>query len=122
MEEILSGHASVAECAVIGVRDELKGQVPIGFVVLKAGVAEPHPKIVAELVERVRDQLGPVAAFKQACVVARLPKTRSGKILRSTMRAIADSEPYRVPPTIDEPAILPEIETALRELGYARSS
>jgi propionyl-CoA synthetase len=122
MEEILSGHASVAECAVIGVRDDLKGQVPVGFVVLKAGVVEPHPKIVAELVERVRDQLGPVAAFKQACVVARLPKTRSGKILRSTMRAIADSEPYRVPPTIDDPAILPEIETALRGLGYARSS
>ncbi len=122
MEEILSGHPAVAECAVIGVRDELKGQVPIGLVVLKAGVAQPHPKVVAELVERVRDQLGPVAAFKQACVVARLPKTRSGKILRSTMRAIADCEPYRVPPTIDDPAILPEVELALRELGYARSA
>jgi propionyl-CoA synthetase len=120
MEEILSGHPAVAECAVIGARDELKGQVPVGFVVLKAGVGDPHAKVVAELVARVRDQLGPVAAFKQACVVARLPKTRSGKILRSTMRAIADSEPYRVPPTIDDPAILPEIEAALRELGYAR--
>jgi propionyl-CoA synthetase len=121
MEEILSGHPAVAECAVIGVRDELKGQVPVGFVVLKAGIAQPHPKVVAELVERVRDRLGPVAAFKQACVVARLPKTRSGKILRSTMRAIADREPYRMPPTIDDPAILPEIEAALRTLGYARA-
>jgi propionyl-CoA synthetase len=120
MEEILSGHPAVAECAVIGVRDELKGQVPIGLVVLKAGVERPDTEIVRELVARVRDQLGAVAAFKQACVVARLPKTRSGKILRSTMRAIADTEPYKVPPTIDDPAILGEIETALRELGYAR--
>jgi propionyl-CoA synthetase len=103
------------------VRDELKGQVPIGLVVLKAGVDRPHAEIVSELVARVRDQLGAVAAFKHACVVARLPKTRSGKILRATMRALADSEPYKVPPTIDDPAILGEIETALRDLGYASS-
>jgi len=121
MEEILSGHPAVAECAVIGVHDELKGQVPIGFVVLKAGVDRAHAEIVAELVARVRDQMGAVAAFKLACVIARLPKTRSGKILRSTMRRIADSEPYKVPPTIDDPGILPEIEEALRILGYARS-
>jgi propionyl-CoA synthetase len=122
MEEILSGHPAVAECAVIGVHDELKGQVPIGLVVLKAGVERAHAEIVAELVARVRDQLGAVAAFKHACVVARLPKTRSGKILRSTMRAVADSAPYKVPPTIDDPAILAEIEAALRALGYARES
>ncbi|MEE9229840.1 MAG: propionyl-CoA synthetase [Acidobacteriota bacterium] len=120
MEEILAGHPDVAECAVIGVKDELKGQIPLGFVVLKAGVERPHADIVIELVQRVRDRLGPVAAFKKACVVSRLPKTRSGKILRGTMRKIADSEPYRTPPTLDDPDILPAIATALQALGYAR--
>ncbi len=122
MEEILAGHPDVAECAVIGVADSLKGQVPLGFVVLKAGAGRPEPELVAELVRRVRDTLGPVAAFKQACVVARLPKTRSGKILRGTMRAIADSVAYKLPATIDDPAVLPEIEQALRGLGYARKT
>ena len=120
MEEILAGHPDVAECAVIGVKDELKGQIPLGFVVLKAGVGRPHSDIVGELVLRVRDMLGPVAAFKKACVVSQLPKTRSGKILRGTMRKIADSEPYRTPATLDDPAILPGIAAALQELGYAR--
>ncbi len=120
MEEILAGHPDVAECAVIGVKDSLKGQVPFGFAVLNAGVTRPSETIVAELIERVREELGPVAAFKQACVVARLPKTRSGKILRGVMRSIADSTPYRVPATFEELAVLPEIEAALRQLGYAK--
>jgi len=120
MEEILAGHPDVAECAVIGAHDSLKGQVPLGFVVLKAGVDRPESELVAELVQRVRNTMGPVAAFKQACVVARLPKTRSGKILRGTMRKIADTEAYKMPPTIDDPEILSEIETALRGLGYAQ--
>ena len=120
MEEILAGHSDVAECAVIGVHDALKGQVPLGLVVLTAGVERDHDEIVAELVQRVRERLGPVAAFRQACVVSRLPKTRSGKILRGTMRAIADGEAYKVPATVDDPEILPEIEVALGGLGYAR--
>ncbi|MGE0747489.1 MAG: AMP-binding protein, partial [Rhodospirillales bacterium] len=94
MEEVLAGHPDVAECAVIGVADQLKGQVPVGFVVLKAGVARDNAAIVAELIDRVRQTIGPVASFRAAAVVDRLPKTRSGKILRGTMRAIADSEPY----------------------------
>ncbi len=120
MEEILAGHPDVAECAVMGVADALKGQVPLGFAVLKAGVTRDPQEITAELVQRVRDTLGPVAAFKQACLVARLPKTRSGKILRGTMRSIADGEPYKTPATIDDPEILGEIEQALAELGYPR--
>ncbi len=118
MEEVLSGHPDVAECAVIGVKDALKGQLPLGLVVLKAGVAREPDEIVGELVARVRQQIGPVAAFKQAVIVERLPKTRSGKILRGTMRSIADDETYRVPPTIDDPVILDEIAGALRGLGY----
>ena len=120
MEEVLSAHPDVAECAVIGVRDELKGQVPLGFVVLKAGVERGDSEVVPELVARVRQSIGPVAAFKQACIVPRLPKTRSGKILRGTMRSIADSEPYKTPATIDDPVILDEISEALQTLGYAR--
>jgi propionyl-CoA synthetase len=119
IEEVLASHADVAECAVIGVADELKGQVPIGFAVLNAGVERTPADVTAELVARVRDRIGPVAAFKQACVVAGLPKTRSGKILRGTIRKIADSEAYRTPPTIDDPAALDEIRTALQTLGYA---
>jgi len=119
MEEVLAGHPDVAECAVIGVADPLKGQVPVGFVVLKAGVARDHAAIVAELIDRVRQTIGPVASFRTAAVVDRLPKTRSGKILRGTMRAIADGEPYKMPATIDDPAILDEIRVSLSGLGYA---
>jgi propionyl-CoA synthetase len=119
MEEVLAAHPDVAECAVVGVADELKGQLPVGFLVLKAGVERPHDEIVAEVVRLVRDRIGPVAAFKTAVVVARLPKTRSGKILRGTMRKIADVEPYTTPATIDDPAILDEIGEALRTVGYA---
>ncbi|MGH8458556.1 MAG: AMP-binding enzyme, partial [Nevskiales bacterium] len=104
----------------IGVADAMKGQLPVGLVVLKAGVARVHEDIVLELVTRVREQIGAVAAFKQAAVVARLPKTRSGKVLRSTMRAIADSQPHTVPATIDDPKILDEIAAALKALGYCR--
>lgn len=113
MEEILAAHPDVAECAVIGVADATKGQLPVGLVVLKAGVDRPHDEIVGELIARVREQIGAVAAFKQALVVERLPKTRSGKVLRATMRAIADKQTYKVPPTIDDPAILDEITAAL---------
>jgi len=122
IEEVLAGHPDVAECAVIGVADDLKGMVPFGFLVLKAGADRPEDQIVREVVARVRDQIGPVAAFKQAVVVDRLPKTRSGKILRGTMKKIADSESYRTPATIDDPAILDEIAEALRGVGYARAS
>jgi propionyl-CoA synthetase len=120
MEEVLAAHPAVAECAVIGVADAMKGQLPVGLVVLKAGVQQTPEQIVRELVERVRTQIGAVAAFKQAVVVARLPKTRSGKVLRSTMRAIADSLPHTVPATIDDPKTLEEIAAALATLGYAK--
>ncbi len=120
MEEVLSGHQDVAECAVIGVADELKGQLPLGLVVLKKGVERPYADILAELVKKVRDEIGPVAAFKQAVIVDRLPKTRSGKILRGTMQKIADSESWKMPATIDDPAILEEVAQALRDVGYAR--
>jgi len=113
MEEVLSGHPDVAECAVIGVADALKGQAPLGLVVLKAGVNKPDATVAAELVARVRELIGPVAAFREARVVARLPKTRSGKILRQTLRKIADGEQYTVPPTIDDPAVLDEIKAVL---------
>jgi propionyl-CoA synthetase len=114
MEEVIATHPDVAECAVIGAADEMKGQVPVGFVVLKAGVDRPAGEVEAELVALVRERIGPVAGFKEAFVVARLPKTRSGKILRSTMRAIADGRDYSVPSTIDDPVILDEIGTALK--------
>ncbi|HKD33559.1 MAG TPA: AMP-binding protein, partial [Gaiellaceae bacterium] len=122
MEEVLASHPDVAECAVIGVADELKGQTPVGFLVLKAGVDRSHEEIVTEVVQLVRDEIGPVAAFKTAAVVERLPKTRSGKILRGTMRRIADAEEYAVPATIDDPAILDEIAETLYVLGYGRSN
>ena len=120
MEEILAGHPDVAECAVIGVTDDLKGQLPMGFLCLTKGVNRPHADIVKECVARVRDQIGPVAAFKLAVVVDRLPKTRSGKILRATMVKLADGQEFKVPATIDDPAILDEIRTALQTLGYAK--
>jgi propionyl-CoA synthetase len=113
MEEVIATHPDVAECAVIGVNDELKGQVPLGLVVLKAGAERDPDEVEGELVRLVREQIGPVAAFKSARVVARLPKTRSGKILRATMRDIADGREYRVPSTIDDPAILGEIGEAI---------
>ncbi len=118
MEEVLAGHPDVAECAVVGARDALKGQVPIGLAVLKAGVDRDSGEIAAELVQRVRDELGPVAAFKQAAVVDALPKTRSGKILRGVMRRIADGEPYPMPATIEDPAVLDHVTEALAGLGY----
>ncbi|MBL0173576.1 MAG: propionyl-CoA synthetase [Gemmatimonadaceae bacterium] len=122
MEQALASHPDVAECAVIGVRDALKTQVPVGLVVLKADVTRSHAAIAAELVQLVRDQVGPVSNFKQVAVVARLPKTRSGKVLRKTMRAIADGDAWAVPATIDDPATLVEITSALKTLGLARGS
>src|SRR4051794_12818129 len=110
MEEVLASHKDVAECAVVGAADALKGQVPLGLVVLKAGVAREEAEIARELVALVRERIGPVAAFKDARVVARLPKTRSGKILRGSIRKLADGEPAPVPPTIDDPAALDEIK------------
>ncbi len=121
MEEVLAGHADVAECAVIGVGDALKGQMPLGLLVLKSGVDRPEEDIVKELVQRVRNQIGPVAAFKLAKVVKRLPKTRSGKILRGTMVSIADSKEWKMPATIDDPVILEEIKEILQAMGYAKS-
>jgi propionyl-CoA synthetase len=120
MEEILARHPDVAECAVLAVHDDLKGQVPVGFVVLKADAERDHDELVAELIQMVREQLGAIASFKRAAVVERLPKTRSGKILRGTMRNIADGESYKVPSTIDDPAILGEIEDAVQDIGYGR--
>ena len=115
MEEVLASHPDVAECAVVGARDELKGQTPLGLVVLKNGVNRPHPDIARELVALVRDRIGPVAAFRDARVVSRLPKTRSGKILRGSIRRIADGETAPVPPTIEDPAVLDEIVIVLRD-------
>lgn len=119
MEEILAKHPAVAECAVVGAYDNLKGQVPLGFVVLKAGVSQDREEIVKELVQMVRNDIGAVASFKKAVIVDRLPKTRSGKVLRGTMRKIADGEEFSVPSTIDDPAILSEIGVALKTIGYA---
>jgi propionyl-CoA synthetase len=120
MEEVLASHEDVAECAVIGVGDELKGQLPLGFLCLNRGCNRPHDEIVKEVIKLVRDKIGPVAAFKLAVVVDRLPKTRSGKILRATMVKIADGQDYKMPATIDDPAILDEIRLALQPLGYAK--
>jgi propionyl-CoA synthetase len=121
MEEVLADHPDVAECAVLGVDDDLKGQVPVGFVVLNAGVERDHAEIIKEVVQSVRDRIGPVASFKKATVVKRLPKTRSGKILRGTIQKIADNKTYNIPATIDDPAILGEMEQALIGIGYAKA-
>ena len=118
MEEALAAHPMVAECAVFGVRDELKGELPLGLVVLKSGSGIDEDQLRAELIQQVRDSIGPVAAFKLVAVVERLPKTRSGKILRGTMRNIADGKSWTPPATIDDPVILDEIEQALTKLGY----
>ena len=120
MEEVLAAHPDVAECAVMGVADELKGQLPLGFLVLKTGVGRNHGDIVKETVQMVREKIGPVAAFKTGVVVQRLPKTRSGKILRGTMQKIADGQEYKIPATIDDPAILAEITAALKDVGYPK--
>ena len=120
MEEALSNHADVAECAVIGVSDQLKGQIPLGFLCLNKGVNRPHKEIVSECIKLVRNQIGPVASFKLAAIVPRLPKTRSGKILRATMVKIADGQEFKMPATIDDPVILDEIKVSLKTLGYAK--
>ena len=120
MEEVLTGLGDVAECAVIGVADEMKGQLPLGLLVLNSGVEREHDAICAEAVARMREVIGPVAAFKQCAVVARLPKTRSGKILRGTMHKIADGEAWKMPATIDDPVILDEITDTLASLGYPK--
>jgi propionyl-CoA synthetase len=115
MEEVLSSHPDVAECAVIGVADALKGEVPCGFIVLKAGVNRAPDVIEKEIVGLVREKIGPVASFRLAITVARLPKTRSGKILRGTMKKIADGETWSMPATIEDPAVLDEVSVALKE-------
>ncbi|WP_406870799.1 propionyl-CoA synthetase [Thioclava sp. 'Guangxiensis'] len=122
MEEVLASHPDVAECAVIGVSDALKGQMPLGFLCLNAGCGRAHNEIIRECLGLVREKIGPVAAFKTACVVDRLPKTRSGKILRATMVKIADGQPYKLPATIDDPAVLTEIEEALHGLGLPKTA
>ena len=118
IEEVLAGHADVAECAVIGAADELKGEVPVGVVVLKAGVGTPDDQVIRELVERVRSTIGAFACFKSAVVVKGLPKTRSGKILRGTMKKIADGVEYGMPATIDDPAVLADVGERLKTIGY----
>jgi propionyl-CoA synthetase len=120
MEEVVAQHSDVAECAVIGAGDSLKGQLPVGLAVLKAGVKRDHEDLSRELVKMVREEIGAVASFKSVAVVKRLPKTRSGKILRATMRKIADGQPYDIPSTIDDPVILEEIESSLKKIGYAK--
>ena len=121
MEEVLAAHPDVAECAVLGVKDDLKGEVPCGFIVLKSGVNRPPTEIEKECIALIREKIGPVASFRIAITVARLPKTRSGKILRGTMKKIADGEDWAMPATIDDPAILTEIGTALKGKGVGAS-
>ena len=120
MEEILADHKDVAECAVVGISDELKGQVPLGLVCLTDGVNRPEEEIISELVMMVRDKIGPVAFFKLALIIKRLPKTRSGKILRATVCKIADGEEFKIPATIDDPIILDEIKEPLKTFGYPK--
>ena len=120
IEEVLATHPDVAECAVIGVKDKLKGQLPMGFLVLKSGVTKGNDDIMGESVQLVRDKIGPVAAYKISIIAKRLPKTRSGKILRGIMRKIADGEEYKLPATIDDPAILDEITADIKAIGYGK--
>ena len=120
MEEVLAEHKDVAECAVLGIADKLKGQLPIGLLTLKAGVTKKHEDISKECIQMIREKVGPVAAFKTAIVIKRLPKTRSGKILRGTVRKIADNEPYKMPATIDDPAILDEIKADLKKHNISK--
>jgi len=121
MEEVLSEHPDVAECAVIGIADKLKGQLPLGFVILKNGTTKSEADITTECVSMIRQKLGPVAAYKKTIVLKRLPKTRSGKVLRGTMRKIADREEFNLPPTIDDPLILDEIKESLLSAGMINS-
>jgi propionyl-CoA synthetase len=120
MEEVLAAHPDVAECAVVGVADDLKGQSPLGFLCLNKGATRDAAQVIAECVALVREKIGPVADFKRACIVDRLPKTRSGKILRATMVKIADDQPWKMPATIDDPAILDEIAATLQTIGLAK--
>jgi propionyl-CoA synthetase len=122
MEEVIAGHPDVAECAVMGVDDQLKGQIPLGMMVLNAGVDRDYDEVVKEVIGLVRDKIGPVAAFKTATIVKRLPKTRSGKILRGTMRSIADKKAYKIPATIDDYSTLDEIEESLGKIGYGKKA
>ncbi|MEL6948264.1 MAG: propionyl-CoA synthetase, partial [Pseudomonadota bacterium] len=117
MEEVIASHPDVAECAVIGIQDALKGQLPAGFLILNSGCERPLADVQAEVVKLVREKIGPVAAFKIAVPVARLPKTRSGKILRATMQKVVDGETFKVPATIDDPAILDEIAASWKAHG-----
>jgi propionyl-CoA synthetase len=121
MEEVLADHPDVAECAVFGVEDQLKGQVPIGLLVINSGVTRQNDEIVAEAIQMVRERIGPVAAFKTATVVKGLPKTRSGKILRGTMQKMADNKEYNMPATIDDPAVLDGIDKTLMSIGYSKA-
>jgi propionyl-CoA synthetase len=120
MEEVLASHPAVAECAVVGVHDALKGQIPVGFLVLKKGTDRDHDEICREVVQMVRHKIGPVAAFRTAVVLPGLPKTRSGKILRGTMQKIADGDDYKIPATIDDPSTLKEVREILDQVGYAK--
>jgi propionyl-CoA synthetase len=120
LEEVLAAHPDVAECAVVGIHNDLKGEIPLGLVVLKIGSERPHEEMAMELIRMVRERVGPVASFKSAVVVRRLPKTRSGKIVRSTIKKIAEGVGYRVPPTLEDPNVLDEITAALAEAGFKR--
>jgi len=120
MEEVLAAHPDVAECAVVGVHDELKGQIPVGFLVLKKGTDRDVEEIGREVVQMVRQKIGPVAAFRTAVVVPGLPKTRSGKILRGTMQKIAAGDDYKIPATIDDASTLTQVREALSQVGYAK--
>jgi propionyl-CoA synthetase len=117
MEEVLASHSDVAECAVLGIKDQLKGEVPCGFIVLKSGVNRPPAEIEKECVALIRDKIGPVAAFKLAITVGRLPKTRSGKILRGTIKKMADGDSWTMPATIEDPKVLDEVGAALKGKG-----
>jgi propionyl-CoA synthetase len=121
MEEVIASHPDVAECAVLGTADQLKGEVPLGMFVLKAGVTRDPAEISKELVQMVRDRIGAVACFKEVTKVVRLPKTRSGKILRGTMRSIANGKEFRVPSTIDDPVIIDEITETLKDMGFPKA-
>jgi len=122
MEEVVARHKDVAECAVVGVADDMKGQIPAGFIVLNAGVNRLPAEIESEVVKLVREEIGPVAAFKTVMTVKRLPKTRSGKILRGTMRQIADGATWKMPATIDDPAVLDEITGVMNERGMVKDA
>ena len=120
IEEVLASHPDIAECAVTGVDNEVKGEIPVGFIVLKTGVSKDKREISTDLIQMVREKIGPIASFKVVVVVKHLPKTRSGKILRGTLKKIANGADYRVPATIDDPATLDEIRKSLAVIGYPR--